>query len=340
LYLAVVWQDNQEKNKLSFIRHKAFYSGNLLINYKFSSRTTNNQQLLSRFYFGSFIRVTKMKKYSVYLWAGAAWWVTLFSGQVAAVSLVAPKPLFVGAQKPVALRVMTYNVHHCNPPSQPDSIDLAAITKVIRAQNPDLVALQEIDVNTQRSGPFNQAAEIAKALNMRFFFGKAIDHGGGDYGVAILSKYPLTETTVHRLPTKPETKGEPRIVVTAKVTLPAGLAIRFGSTHLDAQRDSVNRQMQVVEISRLATTEKLPFIIAGDFNAPPASNVIKALDQHFTRTCRTCEPTIPVANPAQAIDFIAYTPTKKFKVVKTTVVPEKYASDHLPVVAEVSFIGK
>ncbi|QNF35842.1 endonuclease/exonuclease/phosphatase family protein [Adhaeribacter swui] len=235
---------------------------------------------------------------------------------------------------------MTYNVHHCNPPSKPDFIDIPAIVKAIQAQNPDLVALQEIDVNTQRSGAFNQAEEIAKALNMKFFFGKAIDHGGGDYGVAILSKYPLTETTVHRLPTKPETNGEPRVLTTAKVKLPNNTTIRFGSTHLDAQSDSVNRQLQIAEIARIAATEKLPFIIAGDFNASPESGSIKALDQHFTRTCQTCEPTIPVENPTKAIDFIAYTPAKKFKVIKNTVVPEKYASDHLPVVAEIKLSGK
>lgn len=75
---------------------------------------------------------------------------------------------------------MTYNVHHCNPPSQPDSIDIPAIAKAIRSQNPDLVDLQEIDVNTQRSGAFNQAGELARQLNIKFFFGKVIDHGSGD----------------------------------------------------------------------------------------------------------------------------------------------------------------
>ena len=243
-------------------------------------------------------------------------------------------------KKTVTIRVMTYNVHHCNPPSKPDSIDISAVAKTIRAQNPDMVALQEIDVNTERSGQFNQAEELARLLNMQFYFGKAIDHQGGDYGVAILSKFPLSETTVHRLPTKPETKGEPRIVATAKVTLPNGSSFRFGSTHLDAQRDSVNRQMQIEEITKFAATEKLPFIIAGDFNAPPSSSIIKTLDRSFTRTCQTCEPTIPVENPTKAIDFIAYRPGKKFQVISNQVIPEKYASDHLPVIAEIKILSK
>lgn len=233
-----------------------------------------------------------------------------------------------------ALRVMAYNIHHANPPSRPDYIDLDAIANTIKAQNPDLVALQEVDVNTERSGKFNQAEEIAKKLNMHFYFGKAIDHQGGDYGVAILSKYPLSETQVHRLPSKPETKGEPRVLATAKITLPNGSVIRFGSTHLDAQKAPVNRQMQIEEIGKIATTEQLPFIIAGDFNATPDSEVIAGLDKHFTRTCQNCAPTIPVINPNKTIDFIAYKhPQNKISVVSHQVVNEQYASDHLPVVA-------
>lgn len=232
---------------------------------------------------------------------------------------------------PVILRVMAYNIHHANPPSKPDVIDIEAIAKAIKDQNPDLVALQEVDVNTLRSGKFNQAEEIAKRLGMTFFFAKAIDHGGGDYGVAILSKYPMSETKISRLPTEVSTKGEPRVLATAKITLPGGRLIRFGSTHLDAQREPVNRELQIKEINRITADEKLPFIIAGDFNAVPGSTVINLLDQSFTRSCQQCEFTIPVIKPNKTIDFIAFTPKSKFSVLSTTVIPERYASDHLPV---------
>ncbi|WP_223816101.1 endonuclease/exonuclease/phosphatase family protein [Adhaeribacter rhizoryzae] len=236
------------------------------------------------------------------------------------------------AAEAASLRVMAYNIHHANPPSRPDFIDIDAIANAIKAQNPDLVALQEVDVNTERSGKFNQAEEIAKRLNMHFYFAKAIDHQGGDYGVAILSKYPLTETQVHRLPSKPETKGEPRVLATAKITLPNGAAIRFGSTHLDAQKAPVNRQIQIEEIGKIAATEQLPFIIAGDFNATPDSEVIAGLDKYFTRTCQNCAPTIPVINPSKTIDFIAYKhPKNKIRVASHQVINEQYASDHLPV---------
>jgi endonuclease/exonuclease/phosphatase family metal-dependent hydrolase len=73
-------------------------------------------------------------------------------------------PKQVDAQNRKSLRIMAYNIHHANPPSRSDSIDIPAIVRTIRAQDPDLVALQEIDGNTERSGEGNQAEIIADSL--------------------------------------------------------------------------------------------------------------------------------------------------------------------------------
>ncbi len=241
-------------------------------------------------------------------------------------------------QSEISLRVMTYNVHHCNPPGKPGVIDMDAIAAVINQQKPDLVALQEIDVNTIRSGKFNQAEELAKKTGMKFFFGKGIDYEGGEYGVAILSKFDISDTKVNKLPTLAGTNGEPRTLTTAKISLPNGEKIRFGSTHLDAQKANTNRELQIQEINRIASLESLPFIIAGDFNAVPGSTVIAILDSKFNRTCNQCEPTIPIVNPNKAIDFIAFTPESIFKVIQTKVINGVEASDHLPVIADLKFI--
>jgi len=237
------------------------------------------------------------------------------------------------------LRVMTYNIHHANPPSKGKTgeIELDAIANVIRNENPDIVALQEVDVNTGRSGPVNQAEAIGGKVGMKAYFGRAIDHDGGYYGVAILSKYPLSETTVIHLPEDADPVAEDRVLTTAKVTLPDGKTIRFGSTHLDV-RNAENRDQQVRTINDIAAKETLPFIIAGDFNSTPESSAIAELDKAFTRTCiNDCGPTIPVNNPTRTIDFIAFTKDSPFKVVAQKVIPESYPSDHLPVIATLSY---
>src|SRR5688572_7970801 len=102
-----------------------------------------------------------------------------------------------GNTKESMIRVMTYNVHHCNPPSVPGKIDVEAIAKLINTARPDLVALQEIDVFTDRSGKtLHQARELARLTGMYSFFGKALDFQGGEYGVAILSRFPLRDSAV------------------------------------------------------------------------------------------------------------------------------------------------
>ncbi|MBZ4188027.1 endonuclease/exonuclease/phosphatase family protein [Niabella beijingensis] len=232
-----------------------------------------------------------------------------------------------------AITFMTYNVHHCNPPSKSGVIDVDAIAAVIKRENPDVVALQEIDVNTNRSGKINQAVLLSEKTGYHsFHFSKSIDHDGGDYGIMILSKYPLSDMSTHKLPTDPATGGEPRVLSLAIVTLPNGKKIRVASTHVDF-KGATNGKLQVAEINRLLANEKLPVIIGGDFNATEDSEPIRLLDKVFTRTCTNCAFTIPEVAPRKAIDFIAFKPAAAFTVTEHRVVPESYASDHRPVQA-------
>ncbi len=232
------------------------------------------------------------------------------------------------------LKIMTYNVHHANPPSKPDLIDIDAIANVIKRESPDLVALQEIDVNIGRSGRINQIKEIAgKAGYQSFHFSKAIDYDGGDYGVAIISRYPLSDMQTHKLPTDETTNGEHRVLSLATVTLPGNKKIKFGSTHLDAQGKPTNRLLQAAEINRIASGITLPLIISGDFNAVENSEVMQIIKSKFALTCNNCAPTIPQVNPTKTIDFIAFRPAGVFKIVSHKVIQEPYASDHLPVMA-------
>ncbi|MBC7904022.1 MAG: endonuclease/exonuclease/phosphatase family protein [Gemmatimonadaceae bacterium] len=239
---------------------------------------------------------------------------------------------------PLTLKILSYNIHHANPPSRPNHIDVNAIAKVISDQRPDLVALQEVDVYTMRSGSgLNEASEIAKLAGMPyFFFAKAINHDGGEYGVAILSRYPLSKMKSRSLPDSIGSKAEKRTLGSALVALPGGRKILFASTHLDAGRGDARRVMQMQAVSDMLAQEKIPVIIAGDLNAQDNSEVIKILDRNFTRTCiSNCGFTIPEIKPNKTIDYIAFRPAAQFSVLKHEVINESYASDHLPVFAEV-----
>lgn len=230
-------------------------------------------------------------------------------------------------------KVMTYNIHHCNPPSAGDKIDVEAIAKVINAEKPDFVALQEVDVNTERSGKGkNQAQQLAALTGMKFYFSKAIDHQGGDYGVAVLTKFPIVDSAKFALPIRPELKEEDRTIAAVTVKLPDNRKLIFASTHLGLKEPNRIHQAEII-MKHFGDTE-LPMILGGDFNATPESPVIAYFDKYFTRSCSDCKPTIPVEVPKKTIDFIMHKQGSKLRSANTKVIDEKYASDHLPVTAE------
>ncbi|MFC6996790.1 endonuclease/exonuclease/phosphatase family protein [Rufibacter roseus] len=231
--------------------------------------------------------------------------------------------------------VMTYNIHLGNPPSAGSKRDLPAIARVINEGKPDMVALQEVDRYTERSGKtVHQARELGKLTNMYSFYVKAMDvFGGGEYGIAILSKYPFIDTVGYELPADPRVGGEMRKLAVARVALPSGKEIVFASTHLDHKSEQ-NRLYQGERILRYLKGETRPVMLAGDFNALPGSATVDLFDNQYTRTCRhTCSPTFPAYNPKSAIDFIMFRSTDKMKVASHKIILESYASDHLPVVA-------
>ena len=235
-------------------------------------------------------------------------------------------------QAPIRFTVLTYNIHHGNPPSKPDTIDIEAIAQVILAVQPDVVALQEVDVHTERSGrDLSQAEALATLTGMYVYFKETMPYQGGSYGLAILSKFPILATQGYDLPTLEGIDAEPRSLAVVTVQLPNQQKLKFGCTHLDHSH-AANNLLQAREITNLYGDETMPVIIAGDFNAEPQSETIAHLDEYFTRTCQdTCGGTIPVHMPLKEIDFIMYKPGALLKVLHHEVIQETYASDHLPV---------
>lgn len=228
------------------------------------------------------------------------------------------------------LTLMTYNIHH-GAPRDHDVINLNNIASVIRKSGAEVVALQEVDVNTERSGNVDQAKELAELLEMHYFFSKSIDYKGGDYGNMILSKYPLTNKRRFQLPMP--VPGEKRSIALATVTLPDGTTFDFGSTHFDLQ-DS--RKEQAKFLNELSQELNKPLFIGGDFNATPDSEEMIELKKEFNFSCKgPCPFSIPERNPNKAIDFVVYNKhaAKKFDFVSSSALIGEYASDHLPVVS-------
>lgn len=241
------------------------------------------------------------------------------------------------AKKP-SINVLTYNVHHGNPPTREKGhIELNTIAETIRKTDPDLVALQELDSVTIRSGKIFQLEVLAEMLDMHYYYGKAIDYEGGGYGVGILSKYPISEEKTIKLPNVPDFAGETRVLALVKVTLPENKEVYFGSTHLDVTLED-NRVLQTSEIVTIAGKLKAPVIIGGDFNSTDNKAPMVELFKYFKDASTIKGPTIPVLNPTRRIDYIVYRMESDFEVLSEKVLTaDSYGSDHLPFFAKLAY---
>jgi endonuclease/exonuclease/phosphatase family metal-dependent hydrolase len=232
--------------------------------------------------------------------------------------------------KPPTLRVLTYNVHHGE--GLDKKLDLPRIANIIKSTDPDLVAIQEVDFKTKRTGEIDTPAELAKLTGLHAYFAKAMDYQGGAYGQLILSKHELTDTKTHMLP--PAEQGvEPRIMAEAHVKI-GDTTIAFFGTHLDHQNDA-RRIKQAEEITRItADTKDNIMLLAGDLNARPDSTPIAILLKNWTDPSAGKNLlTIPAEKPRYQIDYVLYRPKDKLRATEVRVLEEPVASDHRPVLA-------
>ncbi|WP_316811542.1 DUF6528 family protein [Pedobacter heparinus] len=224
------------------------------------------------------------------------------------------------------ITLMTYNI-------QLAGSGLQTIANVITAQNPDLVCLQEVDKYTNRSGTsINQAEELGKLTGMYYYFSKAMDFDGGEYGDAILSKWPLYEITRYVLPAG---TGEPRQMAVVR-TEKNGVMFNFAGTHLDHLGPAAgNSLLQATAINNIVTGISYPFVLGGDFNEVPSSVTIAKMKEKFSLGCiSSCSVTHPANAPTRSIDYFMYRPGG-FNILSYGTINTQ-VSDHLPVVATVT----
>lgn len=243
-----------------------------------------------------------------------------------------------------SLRIMTYNVHSCVGLDGVHSVE--RIARVIARENPDVVALQELDVNRQRTGGQDQAELIARFLEMNYHFHPSIHLEEEKYGDAILTRHPLRLVRAAELPGTPGHAREPRGALWVTVDVD-GTPLHIINTHLGLSLRE--RHLQVEELLSnhwLAHPDCVgPVILCGDFNAMASSALYRRLcnrlDDAQTRTQgHRPRGTYYSRVPAARIDHIFI---NKAIDVKAISVPRTrltlMASDHLPLIADLSIRG-
>lgn len=232
--------------------------------------------------------------------------------------------LFIfSAQAQNTLKLMSYNIKNAN--GMDNVCNFQRIANVINNTSPDVVAIQEVDSMTNRSGQKYVLGEIAERTQMHGYFAPAIDYDGGKYGIGLLTKQlPL------RLQTLPlPGREEARTLILAEFA-----DYIYCCTHMSLTEEDRMKSLELVKAFTSSSTK--PLFLAGDMNAEPESGFIKELQKDFQILSNPKQHTFPAPDPKETIDYIATLKqnAKGFAVISAKVINEPMASDHRPILVE------
>jgi endonuclease/exonuclease/phosphatase family metal-dependent hydrolase len=227
------------------------------------------------------------------------------------------------------LRIVSYNIRHGR--GMDDRVDLARTAEVLRRLDADLIGLQEVDMRVRRSGGVAQADSLGSALGMFPAFGAFMPYQGGEYGLALLSRFPIHRQTVIRLPDG----NEPRVALAAEVVIPprADTVVAI-VVHFDWVEDDAFRYPQAQVVAAAIDTIRHPVILLGDFNDDPASRTLALFRARAQELAKPAEDhfTFSSTKPDQEIDYIFLRGGARWISLRAEVITEPVASDHRPVV--------
>jgi endonuclease/exonuclease/phosphatase family metal-dependent hydrolase len=231
------------------------------------------------------------------------------------------------------VRVMSFNIQHGE--GADGVINLPRIAEVIRAAGAEVVAVQEVDQATTRSGGVDQAGELGRLLGMNHYFGRSINYQGGGYGNAILSRYPIRQqkrTLLARLNVSVEQRSVTEVVLDL-----GGAELVLLNTHLDAGASDDERLHSIAQLRTISQDYgPRPFVLCGDFNTVSTEPPYAALAEDFVDAWAAVGVgngyTFPSQTPNRRIDYFWHLPQRQTPI--RAWVPSTTASDHRPLVVE------
>jgi endonuclease/exonuclease/phosphatase family metal-dependent hydrolase len=273
----------------------------------------------------------------------------LVASVVTSTTITTPTAAGDGRGSEVRLRIATYNIQAGA--GMDRQFDVARTAEAIRDLRADVVGLQEVDVHwSARSQWRDLATELARRLDMRVFFApiyslEPLEPGQPrrEYGNAVLSRHPIVYAENHQItrlstqvpnPVPELAPGFPEVVVNAR-----GARVHVYATHLDYRADPAVREMQVADTLRVMDRgQSRPQILLGDLNARPDAAELGPLWAVLDDAWAVAHPseqglTFPTNLPDRRIDYV--TVNSRVHVRDVTVV-QTQASDHLPVVADLT----
>lgn len=244
--------------------------------------------------------------------------------------------------EPMNIKVGTFNIQHGNDYQQyledgSKIIDLSLATEVIREQQLDICGLNEV-YNNPKDG--NQAKQIADSLGYEYVFARAIDYKDGEYGNALVSRYPVLSAEIYPIvvPEEDRIDGqdyENRALLCAEL-LVQGRRIHVLVTHFGLHDDEFAEAVRVVEevVAQCST----PVVLMGDFNLKPDSSYYDELSDMLNDTVGAAQDnilTFPSQEPNRKIDYVFVSDRCR---ALSAYVPAVVVSDHRPYVTELEVL--
>jgi endonuclease/exonuclease/phosphatase family metal-dependent hydrolase len=226
----------------------------------------------------------------------------------------------------VELTILTWNILHGA--NEEGELNLEAKGRYISEQAADLVFLQEIDENCERSGRVDQMAVLGRISAMDAAFGSFMPYQGGRYGLGTLSSLPVSATRSLRLPEG----DEPRVALLREVQV-LERPLLMVNVHFNWTKNDTFRYAQVQALLAELETLELPMIVAGDFNDIPDSRTMRAFFAAGFEPVDSPAPTWNARAPSIDIDHILVRSGQGLQLepLGGEVLEELVLSDHRPV---------
>lgn len=206
-----------------------------------------------------------------------------------------------------------------------------AVARVIAAQSPDIVAIQEVGRNWRMGSAGDTAAEIAEYGGFEHHAYVTCLHEEGDhrYGHALLSRWPIESREIDLFSKEID---EQRAALVCEIPTPAG-RVQVVSTHLSHRPPE--RSMHGTELVQLIgrlLDEQTPTLLMGDLNEDEDVDWLNVLTDRMNDAGELApEPTYPARQPQARIDYLLI---HGGRWLDARVLEEQEASDHRPVIGQ------
>lgn len=234
----------------------------------------------------------------------------------------------------ILVRVMVF----CAKPASGYTMDsYLELANIINKYKPNLVLLRQTDSSTTRNNKIDVPALIAQKTGMHSSFAKNFDYRGGGYGNVILSSYPFIDSSYVVLPPDPSGGSNSSLALgTVQLNDKGGHQLLFAGTEL-ATGAEAKRVYQVNNILPHISKTDEPVIFCGDFNENPGDQAFNLLMAGFTLGCTSngCPLTGAIHNGTY--DYVLYSPSKDFILVRSTSIKETISKYYLPLLVDLRY---